>query len=71
MENEVQDAKKKAKGSSKGRGRPKKKGPQEQAAYHFIAYVPLDGMVWQLDGLQSYPTCLGTTSSTEPTPRWE
>ena len=59
----MQEAKKKTKGSSKGRGRPRKKGPQEQVAYHFIAYVPLEGKVWQLDGLQCYPTCLGNAPS--------
>ncbi|KAM7197177.1 hypothetical protein V8F20_006726, partial [Naviculisporaceae sp. PSN 640] len=31
----------------------------ESAAYHFIAYVPLQNKVWQLDGLEKKPRCIG------------
>ncbi|OTB02380.1 hypothetical protein M426DRAFT_13527 [Hypoxylon sp. CI-4A] len=27
--------------------------------YHYIAYVPLNGQVWELDGFQAKPLCLG------------
>lgn len=30
-----------------------------EGCYHFIAYVPVDGKVWSLDGLQRQPTCIG------------
>lgn len=28
-------------------------------AYHYIAYVPVDGEVWQLDGLYPHPVSVG------------
>src|SRR5437667_12706720 len=31
----------------------------EDQAYHFIAYVPADGTVWELDGLKRHPVRLG------------
>lgn len=31
------------------------------AGYHFIAFVPIDGKVWKLDGLERQPQNLGTT----------
>jgi Ubiquitin carboxyl-terminal hydrolase, family 1 len=27
--------------------------------YHYIAYVPVDGEVWQLDGLYPHPVSVG------------
>lgn len=39
----------------KKRERPK----NAESAYHFIAYVPLQDKVWQLDGLQTDPRCVG------------
>lgn len=29
------------------------------AAYHFVAFVPAEGSVWRLDGLQRQPYCMG------------
>jgi ubiquitin carboxyl-terminal hydrolase L5 len=55
--------KKKKKQSSRlhGAKRQKKtKKPISDAAYHFIAYVPVDGKVYQLDGLEKAPVCVGT-----------
>ncbi|KAI1463549.1 cysteine proteinase [Daldinia caldariorum] len=30
--------------------------------YHYIAYVPVNGQVWELDGFQAQPLCLGPVS---------
>ncbi|KAI8965536.1 cysteine proteinase [Daldinia sp. FL1419] len=30
--------------------------------YHYIAYVPVNGQVWELDGFQAKPLCLGPIS---------
>lgn len=38
----------------------KKTKGKEETAYHFNAFVPVDGHVWKLDGLNSHPTDLGT-----------
>ncbi|RDL32468.1 uncharacterized protein BP5553_08924 [Venustampulla echinocandica] len=32
---------------------------EDEPGYHFIAYVPIDNVVWRLDGLQRHPTKLG------------
>ncbi|KAI8627587.1 cysteine proteinase [Xylariaceae sp. FL1651] len=32
----------------------------EEGTYHYIAFVPVDGQVWELDGLETKPLCLGT-----------
>ncbi|PVH71847.1 cysteine proteinase [Cadophora sp. DSE1049] len=37
----------------------KKKNKDEEEGYHFIAYVPIRGEVWRLDGLQREPVKLG------------
>lgn len=48
---EEKDTKKKKKDSSN-----EEKGGD---AYHYIAYVPVDGEVWQLDGLYPRPVKIG------------
>lgn len=49
--------------NSFGRSEPflaDKSGPGEDGeAYHFVAYVPKNGALYELDGLQSGPICLG------------
>lgn len=35
----------------------------EEAAFHFIAYVPIEGHVWKLDGLDRQPQKLGSYGS--------
>jgi ubiquitin carboxyl-terminal hydrolase L5 len=37
----------------------KRKKDDEEAAFHFIAYVPIQRNVWRLDGLQRQPVNLG------------
>lgn len=37
----------------------KKKADEEESGFHFIAYVPINGVVWRLDGLQQQPVNLG------------
>ncbi|KAH8791490.1 hypothetical protein BGZ57DRAFT_784675 [Hyaloscypha finlandica] len=32
---------------------------EDEAGYHFVAYVPINGSVWRLDGLQRQPVNLG------------
>ena len=47
---------------SKRNGRKAKiKGEQifEEPGYHFIAFLPVDGCLWKLDGLQPQPINLG------------
>ncbi len=50
-----------AKKPRKAKGRkPRQTSEQdEDACYHFIAYVPIDGYVWSLDGLRPDPVRLG------------
>ncbi|KAK4124149.1 cysteine proteinase [Parathielavia appendiculata] len=65
LQNEVDSKKKRVKAA----GRQSKKKPKRQtsttersggsSAYHFIAYVPVNRKVWQLDGLKSAPVCIG------------
>jgi len=43
--------------TSKRRG-GKAKGEDDEA-FHFIAYVPVDGVVWELDGMRRQPVRLG------------
>ena len=35
----------------------------EDAGFHFIAYVPIQGQVWKLDGLERQPQSLGEWSN--------
>jgi ubiquitin carboxyl-terminal hydrolase L5 len=52
--------------SRQAKKKPKKKGTkskpkkdEEEPGFHFIAYVPINGVVWRLDGLQRQPVNLG------------
>lgn len=53
MKNEV-TAKKQSKKTRPG-------GNEDDAGFHFIAYVPVDDSVWKLDGLERQPQNLGTS----------
>lgn len=61
LENAVSDKKsKKAKTRSKAAKKSsKKKKVDDSYGFHFIAYVPVDGYVWELDGLRSKPHRIG------------
>lgn len=65
LENSVDQAKKKARAASSKRSNKKKtkKVADDDAAYHFIAYVPVDGQVYQLDGLENEPLPIGKSPS--------
>ncbi len=39
--------------------RKRKSANDEDSAFHFIAFVPINGAVWRLDGIQSHPVNLG------------
>lgn len=43
----------------------KSKDPDEsESAFHFIAFVPVNGRLWELDGLKRQPENLGEQSCT-------
>ncbi|PNP84402.1 hypothetical protein FNYG_02031 [Fusarium nygamai] len=60
LENEASDAKtstskRRTVGKKGKRAPPRKKKSNTEYGYHFIAYVPAGGYVWELDGLQYKP----------------
>jgi ubiquitin carboxyl-terminal hydrolase L5 len=61
LEHAVSHAKcKKAKTKPKAAKKTSKKTRVEESyGFHFIAYVPVDGYVWELDGLRSKPHRIG------------
>ncbi|KAB8293136.1 hypothetical protein EYC80_007488 [Monilinia laxa] len=60
LSNEVSAWKKRRKMKKKP-GRNKAKS-DEEPGFHFIAFVPIEGVVWRLDGLQRQPISLGEFS---------
>lgn len=50
--------------NSKGKGKKlaKTEVDESNAGFHFIAYVPIDGKLWKLDGLERQPQNLGKHS---------
>ncbi|KAI1117766.1 cysteine proteinase [Nemania sp. NC0429] len=57
-------AKKRKKTSSSSSKTSKRK--YEPGTYHYIAFVPVEGQVWELDGLESLPLCLGPYEPAAP-----
>lgn len=53
LSNKAEDSKRK----KRTKGKKSKKG--DESGYHFIAYVPVNGYVWELDGLRARPAKLG------------
>lgn len=41
--------------TSKTKGKAKNSKDDESAGFHFIAFVPIDGQIWKLDGLERQP----------------
>ncbi|CAG8481402.1 9487_t:CDS:10 [Funneliformis caledonium] len=48
-------------------GKPSATVDESVEVYHYIAYVPVDGEVWQLDGLYPHPVSVGKYSDKQ---RW-
>lgn len=55
LSNDAQASRYKKKSSQKKR----RKDDVEEAGFHFVAYLPIKGSVWKLDGLEQQPTNLG------------
>jgi len=53
------EAKKKRRDRGKRPAKSRSK-QNEDTSFHFIAFVPIRGVVWRLDGLQRQPVNLGT-----------
>jgi ubiquitin carboxyl-terminal hydrolase L5 len=47
------------KASKKKKEKKRRRKDEDEAGYHFVAYVPINGSVWRLDGLQRQPVNLG------------
>jgi ubiquitin carboxyl-terminal hydrolase L5 len=60
----------KAKKYRKKRVVKRKKDDENEPGFHFIAYVPINGEVWKLDGLRRQPDNLGTTHISDHTTKW-
>lgn len=65
LSNDV-EAKKKKRKMSKRAAKSRLK-QNEDMSFHFIAFVPVRGVVWRLDGMQRQPVSLGTRY-TPPSP---
>ncbi|KAI0157077.1 cysteine proteinase [Hypoxylon sp. FL1284] len=67
LDNKYEDAQTTEKTQKKGGkvNRKRKKKKSADSNYHYIAYVPVSGQVWELDGLNSKPRCLGPIPQSE------
>ncbi|KAI3319906.1 cysteine proteinase [Xylariaceae sp. AK1471] len=60
---EAASKRRKAPAARKKKSSKPAKRTYEPGTYHYIAFVPVDGQVWELDGLESMPLCLGPYTS--------
>lgn len=52
---------------TKPKGKKRKLDEDEnESGFHFIAFMPIEGQLWKLDGLERQPMCLGTKSFSIP-----
>ena len=49
--------------SSKKARKRKAEEDESEAGFHFIAFMPIEGQLWKLDGLERQPMCLGKRAS--------
>ncbi|KAG3069844.1 Ubiquitin carboxyl-terminal hydrolase 2 [Phytophthora idaei] len=47
-----------------------RKATEDDDVYHFVAYVPVNGKVYELDGLREGPICLGDVPDAENRDSW-
>ncbi|KAI0381119.1 cysteine proteinase [Hypomontagnella monticulosa] len=61
LDNKYEESRKKRKvtKTSSRSSRASRKQPVVDTSYHYVAYVPAGGQVWELDGLHFKPLCLG------------
>lgn len=72
LQNDFDEAKSARKSKKKAYSRPrKKKSKVADSAFHFIAYVPVRDEVWELDGLEYRPLCLGIHTFVSKHSIWE
>ena len=46
--------------TSNTKGKKRKADEDEsESGFHFIAFMPIEGQLWKLDGLERQPMCLG------------
>ncbi|QPG93811.1 hypothetical protein C2857_002774 [Epichloe festucae Fl1] len=69
LENDYDEAQSRAKKKASSAKARQRSGRGKRAAleygYHFIAYVPCDGLVWELDGLRNKPQEIGPTNGND------
>ncbi|KAI1105422.1 cysteine proteinase [Jackrogersella minutella] len=59
LDNKYEESLKVKKKSRKKSSRSTRKHTNVETNYHYIAYVPVNGQIWELDGFQVKPLCLG------------
>jgi ubiquitin carboxyl-terminal hydrolase L5 len=63
LENKASEAKPTKKKAAAGKkSKPKRKKPDKDSGFHFTAYVPIRGHIWELDGLKPRPVDHGLLS---------
>lgn len=64
LQNDFEKAERAKKNSKRRKTtKSKRKKDDEDSGFHFVAYVPINGIVWRLDGLQRQPVSLGKSSA--------